>query len=88
MSESRLSRSLDRAKWLSELAAALDSAHRLTLRLGQWPGSSAEAAALRSRLKAAMVEVDALRRGVPTGAGSLGPKRTRHPGFKKPRRDP
>lgn len=75
MPDSRHPRAFDRIKWLSELSDALDEAHRLTTSLSRWEGGSAESAALRSRLKAAIAEVEALRRGLPQAASIIGPKR-------------
>lgn len=81
MPDSRHPRSFDRIKWLSELSDALEEAHRLTVMLTRWHGGSPESAVLRSRVKAAIAEVEALRRGLPQAASSVDPKRTvRSPG--------
>ena len=52
-----------RARWLAELAAALDEAHRLTLRLTEFGAATSEAVVLRVRIQAMMSEVESLRRG-------------------------
>ena len=52
-----------RARWLDELAEALDEAHRLALLLGDRRSGSQEAVVLRVRIQAVRAEVDALRRG-------------------------
>lgn len=89
MPDSRISRSASRALWLAELALALDDAHRLVASLGRWEGGSAENAAVRSRLLAAMAEVEALRRGLPSFARPIDPKRIDHPRREpRPKRDP
>lgn len=75
MPDSRHSRAFDRIKWLSELSDALEEAHRLTAMLAHWHGGSPESAVLRSRVKAAMAEVEALRRGLPQAASAIDPKR-------------
>lgn len=48
------------ARWLGELADALRDAERLTTSLARWRSGSAEAVALRTRIKAARSEVHAL----------------------------
>lgn len=53
----------NRARWLAELAAALDEAHRLSLRLSKVRPDTGEAIALRSLILALRTEVDGLRRG-------------------------
>jgi hypothetical protein len=51
-----------RAKWLAELAIAIDEAQRLAWRVGVTEAKSSEALELYVRLEAARVEVEALRR--------------------------
>ncbi len=53
----------ERARWLAELAKAIDEAQKLAWRLGVKEGDSTEAKELYERLEAARIEVDALRRG-------------------------
>jgi hypothetical protein len=55
--------SAERARWLAELAKAIDEAQKVAWRLGVQEGDDAEAKDLYERLEAARVEVDALRRG-------------------------
>ena len=52
-----------RARWLAELAVALEEAHRLTLRLTEYGAATSEAVVLRVRIQAVMTEVESLRRG-------------------------
>ena len=52
-----------RALWLLDLAEALDEAERLTAALARWRSGSREAILLRSRIKAARAEVEALQPG-------------------------
>ena len=52
-----------RARWLAELAVALEEAHRLTLRLTEFGAATSEAMVLRVRIQAMMTEVGSLRRG-------------------------
>lgn len=52
-----------RARWLTELAVALDEAHRLTLWLTEFGAGTQEAVVLRVRIQAMMTEVESLRRG-------------------------
>lgn len=54
---------VERARWLAELAEAIDQAQRLAWRLGIVDGNSADAKALYARLELARLEVDSLRRG-------------------------
>ena len=54
-------RSTERARWLSELADALDEAQKVAWRLGVSEGDSAEAKELYGRIEAARAEVDRLR---------------------------
>jgi hypothetical protein len=53
--------SAERARWLSELADALDEAQKVAWRLGVSEGDSAEAKELYGRIEAAQAEVDRLR---------------------------
>ncbi len=52
-----------RARWLAELAAALDEAHRLTIRLASDGCDTGEAAALQAHIRDLRSEVESLRRG-------------------------
>ena len=52
-----------RARWLAELAAALDEAQRLSQRLAESRPGTGEAATLRTRIMALRSEVEGLRRG-------------------------
>lgn len=52
-----------RARWLAELAGAIDQAQMLAFRLGVAEGESAEAKDLHARLEAARMEVESLRLG-------------------------
>ena len=54
---------LERARWLDELARAIQQAQRLTWRLGVLEGDCQEARALYARLEAARSEVEALQFG-------------------------
>ena len=51
-----------RAHWLTELATALEEAHRLTVQLGIWRADSHESLMFGMRILAARAEVEALRR--------------------------
>jgi len=53
----------DRARWLAELAVAIEQAQKLAWRLGVSEGDDPEAKDLYSRLEAAREEVESLRRG-------------------------
>jgi acyl-CoA reductase-like NAD-dependent aldehyde dehydrogenase len=53
--------STERARWLSELADALDEAQKVAWRLGVSEGDSVEAKELYGRIEAARAEVDRLR---------------------------
>ena len=53
----------ERARWLDELAQAIDQAQRLTWRLGVHEGDNEEARLLYARLEAAHSEVESLRFG-------------------------
>ena len=53
----------DRARWLAELASAIDDAQRVAWQIGVEEGNNAEARSLYARLEAARLEVEALRRG-------------------------
>jgi len=52
---------VERSRWLSELALALDEAQKVAWRLGVSEGDSAEAKELYGRIEAARAEVDRLR---------------------------
>lgn len=52
-----------RARWLAELAVALDEAHSLSLRLAEDQPESAEATALHSRIQDVRSKVENLRHG-------------------------
>ena len=54
-----------RARWLAELAAALDEAHRLTMRLAGNGCDTGEAATLHAHIRDLRAEVESLRRGNP-----------------------
>jgi hypothetical protein len=54
---------LERARWLTELADAVDQAQKLAWRLGVAEGDSEEARALYARLEAVRAELDSLRFG-------------------------
>ena len=56
-----------RARWLAELAVAIEQAQRLTWRLGVSEGENAEAMRLYARLDILLAEVESLRRGGWTG---------------------
>jgi hypothetical protein len=51
----------ERARWLAELALALEEAQKVAWRLGVSEGDSAEAKELYGRIEAARAEVDTLR---------------------------
>ncbi len=53
--------STERARWLSELALALEEAQKVAWRLGVSEGDSAEAKELYGRIEATRAEVDRLR---------------------------
>ena len=52
-----------RARWMAELAAAIEGAQRVAWQLGSAQHASLEARELYGRLEAARVELEALRRG-------------------------
>ena len=52
-----------RARWMAELAAAIDGAQRVAWQLGSARHASLEARELYSRLEAARLELESLRRG-------------------------
>ena len=54
---------LERARWLTELADAIDQAQKLSWRLGVAEGDSEEARMLYARLEVVRAEVDSLRFG-------------------------
>ncbi len=53
--------STERARWLAELALALEEAQKVAWRLGVSEGDSAEAKELYGRIEAARAEIDRLR---------------------------
>ena len=55
--------SAERARWLAELAEAIEDAKRVAWRLGFGEGNDSEARELYAQLEAARAEVEALRRG-------------------------
>ena len=57
------SKAVQRARWLAELAQAIDGAKRLARTLAASAQDKAEAIELFERLEAVELEVDALRRG-------------------------
>jgi hypothetical protein len=67
----------ERARWLAELAKAIDEAQKVAWRLGVLEGDDPEAKDLYERLEAARVEVEALRRaGFHGGRRHKGPEWT------------
>jgi hypothetical protein len=64
----------ERARWLAELADALEQAERLVWSLGDLPRTNPEMIELYGSLDAARAEVQALRvKRVATAAADLGP---------------
>jgi hypothetical protein len=64
----------ERARWLADLAAAIEQAQKLAWRLGVTEGNDPDALELYARLELARDEVDALRRGRWAGEqGALDP---------------
>lgn len=64
----------ERARWLAELALAVDQAQQLAWRLRASEANTAEVEGLYRRLEAARIEVEALRRGGwRTSAVDIGP---------------
>ncbi|MCL6728663.1 hypothetical protein [Sphingomonas hankyongi] len=57
----------ERARWLAELADALEQAQKLAWQLAQSSGKRNEAMALYGRLEAALQEIEALRNARSTG---------------------
>ena len=53
----------ERARWLAELAEAVDQAQRLAWSLGVLEAGLAEVEGVHRRLEAARIEIEALRRG-------------------------
>ena len=53
----------ERARWLAQLAEALEQAQKLAWRMGLLEGNSVEAMELYGRLEAARMEVQSLRFG-------------------------
>lgn len=76
-----------RARWMAELAAAIESAQRVAWQLGIGD-HSVEARELYGRLEAARVELDALRRGARPAAGDIGPWLAEHVGWPGVHDDP
>jgi hypothetical protein len=64
-----------RARWLGELAQALDQANRLLFRLREVEQSSSEASNLHARILALRAEINAIRRGGRRGSEVFRPKR-------------
>ena len=68
-----------RARWLGELAQALDQANRLLFRLREIEQSSSEASLLHARILALRAEINGLQRGgnraEPPGKNVISPKR-------------
>ena len=60
-----------RARWMAELAAAIDDAQRIAWRLAAEPATSQEARALYGRLEAARIELEELRGIQHVSAGDL-----------------
>ena len=58
----------ERARWLADLALAIDQAQKLVWRLGVSEGDNAEAKDLYERLESARAEVESLRLGGFAGA--------------------
>jgi len=71
-------KSARRARWLSELAEALAEAERLASRLPPGDAAAPDTGELSSRIRAAMDEVEALRRGL-AAATEISPKRRKRP---------
>lgn len=64
-----------RARWLGELAQALDQANRLLFRLREVEESGGEAALLHARILALRAEINALQRGGKWANEAFRPKR-------------
>ena len=58
----------ERARWLAELALAIDQAQKLAWRLGVSEGDDPDAKSLYARLETVRSEVESLRRGGWAGA--------------------
>ncbi len=67
--ESNEATATERARWLAELAIAIDQAQKLAWRLGVSEGNDPEAKTLYARLETVRGEVESLRRG--SWAGEL-----------------
>ena len=65
--ESNEAAATERARWLAELAIAIEQAQRIAWRLGVSEGDDPEAKSLYGRLEAARSEIDSLRRGTWSG---------------------
>ena len=61
--ESNEATATERARWLAELATAIDQAQKLAWRLGVSEGDDPEAKSLYARLESVRTEVESLRRG-------------------------
>ena len=61
--ESNEATATERARWLAELAIAVEQAQRLAWRLGVSEGDDPDAKSLYARLEAVRTEVESLRRG-------------------------
>lgn len=61
--ESNEATATERARWLAELAIAIDQAQRVAWRLGVSEGDDPDAKALYARLESVRTEVETLRRG-------------------------
>jgi hypothetical protein len=65
----------ERARWLAELASALDHAGRLLWRMSENESGSREAVALAAKVAALRREVDLIQRGRSTPIGTINPYR-------------
>lgn len=66
-------RAVERARWLAELAAALDQADKLALALFGQRGDSMKAILLRDHILTLRSEVDSLQKGRQDHAGKIDP---------------
>ena len=62
-----------RARWMAELAAAIESAQRVAWQLGTATNGSSEARELYAQLEAARVELESLRLGTRRLLGDVDP---------------
>lgn len=67
-------RAAQRARWLAELASALDHATALTLELCDYAADSKEAGLLRRRIDSLRDEVDSIRKGQRPDAVEIRPQ--------------